>query len=324
MADSLSRIDIDTAHGFNHAYPYTDYHEMNLDYLLKSYKNIIDKVNAIIDAVNRHQIEYEEAMARLIAVENEIATFEDDVRNAFAELESYYEAKFAQQEAALQAALQATIDEVNAEIIRLENEVNQQLTEFRNEFAQLKTEMLNELARVIAEVNRTIIQLQSIMDANNEYVFQYVENRLNEFINSFPEIITVYVYNPARGRVTDIQTAVNDLYSIAAIWGLTAWQYDSLELTAEEYDDLELTAYEYDTLGYKLLYKDPDYYMLSPFTGEVVPVKEVVMDLAHLHMDEGAISAAEYDALELAAEDYDFEELTAFQYDWFANEILAA
>ena len=62
--------------------------------------------------------------------------------------------------------------------------------------------------------------------------------------------------------------------------------------------------------------------MLSPFTGEMVHVKDVIMDLAHLHM--GGVTASYYDGLELTATEYDEKELTAFQYDWFADELLTA
>ena len=35
---------------------------------------------------------------------------------------------------------------------------------------------------------------------------------VKQFIDDLPEILTVMVYNPYRGEVTDIQTAINDIY----------------------------------------------------------------------------------------------------------------
>lgn len=308
--------------GFFNLYPYTDFHEMNLDWLLTNYQAIIDKTNQIITWVNQHQIDYEEAMERLAAVENEIDTFEQRVNDEFAALTAQIEADFAEQKRLLQLALAQTREEIERELVELQQEVDRVITEFRNEFEQLKTQVLNELAQVKAEVERTIVQLNNLLIANNEYVFQWVNNRLQEFIDSLPEILTVQVYNPYRGVVTDIQTAINDIYSVACTWGLTALQYDSLGLTAAEYDAKELSAMEYDTMGYKLLYKDPDYHMTSPFTGEYVHIQDVIMDLAHLHM--GGVTAEYYDGLELTAQEYDSKELTAFQYDWYADELLTA
>lgn len=301
--------------GFFNKYPYTDFHELNLDWLLTSYQAIIDKTNETIEWVNNHQIEYEEAIERLTAVENEIYTFEAQITAAFNQLEADLKAE-------MEKALSDTIAEVDATIQQLRQDVAFAIASFENRFLELETQIKNELAEVKAQVARAIIELQNILQANNQFIFEYVENRLQRFIDDLPEILTVQVYNPYRGEVTDIQTAINDLYSIACIWGLTAAQYDSLGLTAAEYDALEITAAEYDTLGYKLLYKDPNYNMLSPFTGEYVHVQEVIMDLAHLHM--GGVTAAYYDGLELTAEEYDAKELTAFQYDWFADELLTA
>ena len=62
--------------------------------------------------------------------------------------------------------------------------------------------------------------------------------------------------------------------------------------------------------------------MVSPFTGQYTKVKNVVMDLAHFHMD--GLSAKEYDDLELEAEEYDDKLITAFDYDWFGKDILTA
>ncbi len=301
--------------GFFNRYPYTDFHQLNLDFLLTSYQTLIDKANEVIAWANNHQIEYEEAIERLTAVENEIYTFEAQITAAFNQLETDLKTE-------MEKALSDTIAEVDATIAQLRQDVAFAIASFENRFLELETQIKNELAEVRAQVARAIIELQNILQANNQFIFEYVENRLQRFIDDLPEILTVQVYNPYRGEVTDIQIAINDLYSIACIWGLTAAQYDSLGLTAEEYDALELTAAEYDTLGYKLLYKDPNYNMLSPFTGEYVHVQDVIMDLAHLHM--GGVTASYYDGLELTATEYDEKELTAFQYDWFADELLTA
>ena len=301
--------------GFFNKYPYTDFHELNLDWLLTSYQAIIDKINQTIEWANNHQIEYEEAIERLTAVENEIYTFEAQITAAFNQLETDLRTE-------MEKALSDTIAEVDETITQLRQDVAFAIAAFENRFLELETQIKNELAEVKAQVARAIIELQNILQANNQFIFEYVENRLQRFIDDLPEILTVQVYNPYRGEVTDIQIAINDLYSIACIWGLTAAQYDSLGLTAAEYDALEITAAEYDTLGYKLLYKDPNYHMLSPFTGEYVHVQDVIMDLAHLHM--GGVTASYYDGLELTATEYDEKELTAFQYDWFADELLTA
>lgn len=297
-------------------FPYTNLHSLNLDWIVTKIKELNAKVIALEAWSEQHKGEYVELKGRVDALENEIDTFETQIRSEFDKLKQEQQAEFE----ALKAETKATI---TAEVNRLERLVNEAIANLEAEFNRLLIEVRTKINDLETQIQLAIINLNNTLDANNEYMMQWVENRLQDFINSLPEILTVEVYNPYRGRVTDIQQAINDIYSIACVFGLTAEQYDSLQLTATEYDNKALTAMEYDQYGYKLLnYPDPDLYMISPFTGQRVLVKDVVMDLAHLHM--GGVTAEVYDLKELTAETYDALELTAFNYDWFGDQLLPA
>lgn len=309
---------------FNNKYPYTDFHELNLDWLLSTYQEIVDHINTLMEWMETHKEEYNEAMRRLEAVENEIATFEARVQAEFERLAEEQAQAFAEQTAKLDLAIQQMKDEVTREIVKLREDVAQAIADFTTQFNQLKASVEAEITQLRILINQEIVRLNETLEVNNQYIREYVEDRLNQFINDFPTMIDlVPVYNPVRGTTTSLQQAINDLYDVARVYGLTAEQYDSLGLTAEEYDNLELTAMEYDQYGYiKLGYPDENWYMISPFTGQYTKVKNVVMDLAHFHMD--GLTAEEYDLLELTAEEYDNKEITAFDYDWFGKDILTA
>ena len=312
---SISNIVYNGYHaGITNKYPYTDFHEMNLDWLLTNYQAIIDKLNETIAWCNTHQTEYEEAMKRLQAVENEIYTFEQQITDAFNRLEQQITSDVER------ALIQIRTDVDNA-IRQMQQEVTRQLADFVVEFQQLKSEVQAEINNLLGIVNRAIDQLNNTLEANNEFVFDYVENRLEEFKELIPDYENIYVYNPYRGEVTHLQQAINDIYSVAAIWGLTAAQYDSLGLTADEYDNLDLSAIEYDTLGYKLLFKDPDLYMFSPFTGQIESLKSVILSLVGLHRGD-ALTAEEYDLLDLDADTYDAYAVDAYDYDFSGKTIL--
>ena len=302
-------------------FPHTRTYDSDLGWLITEYKRIAAEVDNLMAWMQTHKTEYNEAMRRLAAVENEIDTFEARVNAEFDRLSASIQAQFATEKALIEQELADTKAQIDEEMQLLEEEVNRAIASFETRFLELKADILNEIEQLKAEVRREINNFYDVMQANNTYMINWVENRIEEFINSLPEILTVQVYNPYRGEVTDIQTAINDLYEVASIWGLTAEQYDSLNLTASEYDALDLTAREYDTLGYKLLYKDPNYWMISPFTGELTLVKDVVSKLAQFHMD--GLTATEYDAKDLDADTYDALDLTAFNYDWFAHQLIA-
>ena len=309
---------------FNNKYPYTDFHELNLDWLLETYQEIVDNVNDLLSWMDQHKDEYAEAMERLQAVENEIDTFEQRVQDEFNRLAEEQAQAFAEQTAKLDLAIQQMKDEVNAEIVKLREDVAEAIAQFETEFNQLKAEVQAQITQLKIMINQELVRLRHALEANTEYIKQYVEDRIQQFIDEFPTMINlVPVYNPVRGDMTSLQQAINDLYDVARVYGLTAEQYDSLNLTAEAYDNYELTAMEYDQYGYiKLGYPDENWYMISPFTGQFTKVKNVVMDLAHFHME--GLTAEEYDLKELTAEEYDLKEITAFDYDWFGEDILSA
>ena len=62
--------------------------------------------------------------------------------------------------------------------------------------------------------------------------------------------------------------------------------------------------------------------MINPITGVYEDVRNVVNDIVtYFHMND-ALTAAEYDALDLTADDYDNYEITAYDYDFSGKTIL--
>lgn len=305
----INAPDVSGQRGFYNKYPYTDFHELNLDWLLSNYQAIIDKLNDTIAWCNVHQGEYEEAIERLTAVENEINTFEQQITEAFNQLQID-----------LTAEVNQLIDETKAELEatkkQIEEETAAAIEQMQDEFANLYNSVKNEIAAMKIEIQRAIYELRGLISANNDYVFNYVMQMLQDFIDNLPDYENLIVYNPVRGAQTNVQQAILDLYDSFNVYGITAAEYDSLQLTALKYDNLGLTALEYDRYAYKKLgYPDPDHYMRDPFTGYVVKNQVVIYELTDLHRD--CLTAAEYDALELTAEEYDSLELTAYLYDWY-------
>ena len=67
--------------GFFNKYPYTDFHELNLDWVLKTVKNLFAAVQQIDSWMDQHQAEYEELKAlydQIIA-----GNFPDSIKQAF-------------------------------------------------------------------------------------------------------------------------------------------------------------------------------------------------------------------------------------------------
>lgn len=53
---------------FFNKFPYTDFHELNLDFLLKNYKGLLDAIEQLDSWVETHQQEYEELKSFMDAI----------------------------------------------------------------------------------------------------------------------------------------------------------------------------------------------------------------------------------------------------------------
>lgn len=280
-------------------FPHTRTYDSDLGWLIKTVSSIGTQYQELIDYMNTHKVEYLELEARVKALEDNIESFEIEIDRRFYDLEG-------QLRSDIDTQIAAVIAEVNDKL----SEVDAALNDLEYKFALFKN-----------DVRSLVVQYYNLGTA-------YTDFKIEELINSLPELTTVYVYNPIRGEITTLQIAINDLYDLGRPEALTALEYDSLELTASEYDALEITAIDYDLRGRTLLeelgiIKSPWHYMYSPFTGDYVPLQDVITELSNLHKDvTGAITALEYDALELTASDYDAYEISAYDYDWIAKTIL--
>lgn len=290
-------------------FPNTHYYNSDLREVLAKLKFLLDEYNALVNDIadlkewrELHEDEYEELLRRVGIIENEITNFESKINQQFNELEISLQNEFEQQKADVKAEL------ANA------------LEQFKEMFDQLKVQLESDVANMKIEIRRLESYLADQIANINQKVIAYVDDRLDDFIQHLPDYENLIVYNPIAGKQTNVQQAINDLYFMFAIYGITAEQYDSLQLTAAEFDAKEISAKEYDMLAYKLLgYPDPNHYMRDPFTGLFSENKVVIYKLTDLHRM--ALTVSEYDALEMPAETFDGLQLTAYYFDWYGINI---
>lgn len=275
-------------------FPYTNFHELNLDWLIQNMKQLNDvydglkkEIQETIDFVNNFESHADElidariviAMSlyqqRLIQIENLVKELQNGVEGNTDEINK------------LKKDLQAT--NANLEAAKAEcYDRYQTLLELMHDYKHSMDGVINSAAeRLEAYVKETVTKL----------------DRLD-------------VVNPITGVFENIQNVINDLAEILTrSYALTAQQYDDLQLTAHVYDGYRVTAYDYSTKGYFELYlKLTQFLMRSPFTGEMEQYDTIIYELANLH--KCALTAQEYDDRQLTAEKYDKFELTAWEYDW--------
>lgn len=133
------------------------------------------------------------------------------------------------------------------EFAALTNDFN----ELRGEFDGLKDDILASVdakldefyQRVEGQINVTISYLKAYSDANDAIL----NNRIDQIVLGNIEVI-----DPTTGLLSPLQDVINNIAGTGRD-GLTATEYDALELTATTYDGYAITAFDYDYHGKTIL-----------------------------------------------------------------------
>lgn len=134
-------------------------------------------------------------------------------------------------------------DAINNINVRLDSLV-QEILANRNAISELDTKIDSEIENVKNLINQNFDALKVYVD--------HQDNILNEKIDNI-QIGLIKVYDPTTGLLSPLQTVINNLAQVSNKDGLTASEFDDLELTAQAFDNYEITAYEFDSSGKTIL-----------------------------------------------------------------------
>lgn len=114
---------------------------------------------------------------------------------------------------------------------------------------------LDELAADVLQNSQDIILINSRIDSVITELRAYVDSKvlmLEEEIQNI-QIGDISVYDPTTGEILPLQIVINNLYGLTNKDGLTATEFDALDLTATAFDAYQITAYEFDSSGKTIL-----------------------------------------------------------------------
>lgn len=187
-----------------HKWGYTNYHDLNLDWILEKIQSLELTVKKIED------------------LSNEWAETLEDIKNDIETMERLYN--------------DIVIDN---EVFKrqMDSKFNDLSSNINQEFNTLKYSIDTTMKQYMRDINLTISSFNSQLVA--------MDRKLNEALaNLWMELKMV---NPFTGQEESVLNVIDYLASLHMQDGITAQDYDALELTAQTYDDKELTAREYDT-----------------------------------------------------------------------------
>lgn len=153
--------------------------------------------------------------------------------------------------------LNEVITQVNADSEYIA-EFNTKYTELLAEFEEVKSRVDTLDEEINAEVDaklsafRNAVEVQ--IDNATEYLKAYSDlgdQRLMQEIQNI-QLGQIQVIDPTTGITSPLQTVINNIAG-ASKNGLTASEYDALNLTASVYDGKEISAFNYDFNGKSIL-----------------------------------------------------------------------
>ena len=202
-------------------YPYTNFHDINLDYILKQIKILKQEYNEIKD------------------IKDEINNTFDNLQNDIITLQNMYT---------------ALLENNNA----FKNEVRDSFTALSNDIintiSSLESSLNSKFINYTIETNDKFNKLSSSVNLTiNAFNRQLVamDRKLDETLNNL--WMSLKMVNPFTGQEESVLSVIDYLASLHMADGITANEYDLLELSAQVYDDKQLTAREYDTQANILL-----------------------------------------------------------------------
>lgn len=125
------------------------------------------------------------------------------------------------------------------------DDLKQAVEEISNILDSVARETANNTSR-IEQVNNQLINL---INNNFNILKEYIDNQvviLNDKIDNI-QIGQIQIYDPTTGLVSPLQTVIDNLYNATNKDGITASEFDTLELTVTEFEAYQITAYQFDS-----------------------------------------------------------------------------
>ena len=296
--------------GFVASYPYTNFHELNADYLLKRMHDVEEHLASLDSYIDGRVTQaMQPYLNELYVLVSEVHTIDARVTNTLTDYQN----------------------QINAQNTRITTEFARMKANLEREFADRINELDAKIAEQDANIANGLADLRRFMvDINNQLTSRFnlfreeINNQLAQFLADLPE--NMFVRSPFSGNVVTVQEAVNELYENTSRYrAITVAEFDSMGLTAAEYDALDITAWDFDTRGLDVLpIVDTLHNMFSPFTGLWSSLQTVINEIVDFSDRAHSITAEDFDAADLTAEEYDDLEIYAYTFDFNAADIIGA
>lgn len=286
----------------NFEFPNTNFYNSDLRELIAMYKKLVKEYDGIVQQLNDIRDNIEQIVDTYL--DKDLSQFKAELLNVI----NNELTEMKQEVRELQREVRKEIDEYKGEVEESLERLNAELRQFETKIDNRIQTIENQITKVYLDMAEYKHEMRSLFELEKNILIQYI----NEHIT---QITRLYVVNPYTGKYEDVQEVLNQMAGyVTSSYGLTADEYDKLQLTASAYDAKRITAIEYSSRGILKFFRELYMKLRSPWTGEFDYYDNVIYKLVDLQRQ--SYTATEYDELQLTADDYDVLELTAYYYDW--------
>ena len=272
-------------------YPYTDFHELNLDWILGKVKSFEAQLSELVVDFDKIETDFDALSAQ---VNNLLNTMEAEIRRAITDFVPGY----------VDSQLGPYMEQISDALVEIE-QLRDQMRGWENELRIIRE------GYTTADNNLRIDYISRLSTLRFDMIQQIIrlDNRIDDLEFNLPEI-----YNLVKGYKTDIASVIYDVYDACRYMAYTAVQYANAGLTAQELDDLQREALDLDLNGYNILY--PPKQCLNPLTGERADICAILQDLA-LFASQRTWTALIWDGTwDQDCDTIDALDITAFNFDY--------
>lgn len=196
----------------------------------------------------------------------------------------------------------------------LKNQLDDSIADTQQKLAELKTYIDGKVMQLRSEFNQKI----DITMAEFDVKFQNFKKEIYDLINKF----TVTCFNPTNGKYETTCKVIQDLYESLRYQAATCMDFDASGITASQFDSLQMTCTEFDLYGLiKLNLNYCKCVMLSPFTGLKDTITNVIKQAIQAFGN--GITATAFDSrTDITCTFFDNKALTATQFDFESSTLL--
>lgn len=278
--------------------------------LYKTLNETVEAVNTLNEALSKINDNYEPLARQVEALTNELTTFEAGVNQRVSAMEQQladYDDRFNTLEEDMRKAIANSI-------ITLKEYVDSQIGDIEALVEHILEQQIEQLYK---DMERTKVEL-----------ITEIEAQINALIKSIPDLTTINVINPVKGYMTNVQSALDDLFMNTRYNALTVDEFNHLKMDINTCNTLMehsaptgWSVITWLTKAKEWINKNPKHLMFNFINGAIVDFKKNIEQNNDMLRICGCLNCAEYNELELTINELIGYGATCEEVAWKSNRI---